>query len=69
VVRVVVTIDEAGRVTHASSAVTGSGLERYLADESVRAARQWSFSPARLKEGSPIAATKTLSFEFLPERK
>jgi hypothetical protein len=69
VVRVVVTIDDGGRVTHAFSAEPGSGLERYLSDEAVRAARQWLFSPARSKDGTPVVATKSISFEFLPERK
>jgi TonB family protein len=68
-VHVVVTIDETGHVTHASSSVTSSGLQRYLSDEAVRAALEWSFSPARSQDGVPIRSTKTLSFEFLPDRK
>ena len=68
-IRVYVTIDETGRVTHASSPVTGSGLDRYLADEAVKAAREWMFNPARSQAGQPVTITKTLSFEFLPERK
>jgi TonB family protein len=67
VVRVFVTIDETGHVTHASPSVTGSGLQRYLSDEAVKAAREWLFSPARSQDGQPIGATKSLSFEFLPE--
>jgi TonB family protein len=66
VVPVVVHVDPSGHVTRASSKVNGHGLERYLAGEAVKAARQWSFSPARSKEGSPVAATKTISFEFTP---
>jgi TonB family protein len=66
VVPVIVQVDPSGHVTRASSKVNGHGLERYLAGEAVKAARQWSFSPARSKEGSPVAATKTISFEFTP---
>lgn len=66
VVPVFVHVDESGRVTKASSKVTGHGLDRYLADEAVKAARQWSFSPARAKNGSPVSGTKTISFEFTP---
>jgi TonB family protein len=66
VVPVVVHVDESGRVTQASSKVKGHGVERYLADEAVKAARQWSFTPARAKSGAPVAATKTISFEFTP---
>ncbi|HXB72609.1 MAG TPA: hypothetical protein VNY05_30515 [Candidatus Acidoferrales bacterium] len=66
VVPVVVKVNRSGRVTGASSRVDGNGLERYLAGEAVRAARQWTFSPARSKDGSPVAATKTILFEFPP---
>jgi TonB family protein len=66
VVPVQVTVDPSGHVTHASAKVTGGGLERYLADVAVKAARQWSFAPARSQDGSPVAATKTISFEFRP---
>jgi TonB family protein len=66
VVPVVVTVNESGRVTRASSKVGGHGLERYLADQAVKAARHWSFSPARSKQGSPVPGSKTISFEFTP---
>ncbi|HMC60536.1 MAG TPA: hypothetical protein VKJ01_15205, partial [Candidatus Solibacter sp.] len=66
VVPVVVQVDESGHVTRAASKVNGHGLVRYLAGEAVKAARLWSFSPARSKEGSPVAATQTISFEFAP---
>ncbi|MES1258010.1 MAG: hypothetical protein ABUS51_06255, partial [Acidobacteriota bacterium] len=65
-VRVVVRVDEAGHVTRAFSPGSVHGLDRYLADLAIRAARQWSFTPARAKDGSPRIATKTLSFEFTP---
>lgn len=66
-VPVVVNVDERGRVTHASSAIAGHGLDRYFANEAVKAARKWTFTPARAADGSPTAAEKTLSFEFRPE--
>lgn len=67
VVPVVVAVDESGRVTRASARVaTKDGLDRYLADQAVKAARQWSFSPARSSDGSPLAGTTTISFEFTP---
>jgi len=66
VVPVMVNVDPSGRVIRAWSKVTGHGLERYLADASVQAARRWSFTPARSQDGSPVAATKTISFEFWP---
>jgi TonB family protein len=69
VVRVSVTIDETGHVTHAYSPISGSGLDRYLSDEAVKAAREWLFTPARSQGGQPVSATKTLSFEFLPDQK
>jgi TonB family protein len=66
VVQVVVKVDESGRVAQASTRIAGNGIQRYLADQAVKAARQWSFRPARSKDGSPVAATKTISFEFTP---
>jgi TonB family protein len=66
VVPVMVNVDQSGRVTRAWSKVTGHGLQRYLADAAVQAARKWSFAPARSQDGSAVAATKTLSFEFRP---
>jgi hypothetical protein len=66
-VQVLVHVDESGRVTEASaSKAAGEGLERYLASEGVRAARQWTFWPARTSDGRAVAATKTIVFEFTP---
>jgi TonB family protein len=65
-VSVVVQVDKSGHVTGATSKANGRGLERYLAGEAVKAARKWSFSPARSKDGSPVAATQVISFEFTP---
>jgi TonB family protein len=66
VVEVRVRIDENGRVTSASSRVAGDGVDQYLADQAVKAARQWLFWPARSTAGEPVSATKTISFEFAP---
>jgi TonB family protein len=66
VVEVQVRIDENGRVTSASSRVEGDGVDQYLADQAVKAARQWLFWPARSTAGEPVSATKTISFEFAP---
>ena len=67
VVEVQVRIDENGRVTSASSRVAGHGVDRYLADQAVKAARQWLFWPARSTAGESVSATKTIPFEFGPE--
>lgn len=66
VVPVTVHVNGSGHVTRASSNVAGHGIERYLADEAVRAARQWVFWPARSRKGRPVAATKIISFAFAP---
>jgi TonB family protein len=66
VVEVQVRIDENGRVTSASSRAAGDGVDQYLADQAVKAARQWLFWPARSTAGEPVSATKTISFEFAP---
>ncbi len=44
---VIVRINARGTVTSASTSPTGDGLRRYLAQEAVKAARQWRFAPAR----------------------
>jgi TonB family protein len=66
VVEVQVRIDENGRVTSASSRAAGDGVDQYLADQAVKAARRWLFWPARSTAGEPVSATKTISFEFAP---
>jgi TonB family protein len=66
VVEVQVRIDEEGRVTSASSTAAGNGVDQYLADQAVKAARRWLFWPARSTAGEPVSATKTISFEFAP---
>ena len=66
VVPVQVHINADGRVTEAASKKGGQGLERYLADQAVKAARQWSFAPAHSREGSAIASVKSVEFVFAP---
>jgi TonB family protein len=66
VVPVQVHINAEGRVTDAASKKAGSGLERYLAEEAVKAARQWSFEPAHSREGSAVASVKSVEFVFAP---
>jgi hypothetical protein len=69
VVPVQVHINAEGRVTEAAaSKKVGSGLERYLADEAVKAARQWSFEPAHSREGNAVASVKSVEFVFAPAR-
>jgi TonB family protein len=65
-VEVQVRIDENGRVTSASSTASGNGVDQYLADQAVKAARRWLFWPAKSTAGEPVSATKTISFEFAP---
>jgi TonB family protein len=64
VVKVQVQIDENGRVTSASSRAAGDGVDQYLADQAVKAARRWLFWPARSTAGEPVSATKTISFRI-----
>jgi hypothetical protein len=66
VVPVKVHIDASGRVTDAAAKGAGDGLDRYLADQSVAAARRWSFMPAQ-SNGRAIASVSIVDFVFLPE--
>jgi hypothetical protein len=66
VVPVQLHIDASGRVTDAAAKSAGDGLDRYLADQSVTAARHWSFMPAQ-SNGRAIASVKIVEFVFLPE--
>ncbi len=62
-----VAVDSSGHVTRAWSKAEGhDGLESYLIDAAVKAARGWSFTPARSKNGDPVAAVTTIPFEFGP---
>jgi TonB family protein len=66
VVPVQMHINAEGRVTEAASKKAGNGLERYLADQAVKAAREWSFVPARSSEGNAMASVKSVDFVFAP---
>jgi hypothetical protein len=66
VVPVQLHIDASGRVTDAAAKGAGDGLDRYLADQSVTAARHWSFMPAK-SNGRAIASVRIVEFVFLPE--
>jgi hypothetical protein len=68
VIPVQLKIDASGRVTGATAKVAGHGLDRYLADQAVKAALQWSFAPAHSRNGRAIASVKTVEFVFLPGR-
>jgi hypothetical protein len=66
VVPVQLQINAAGRVTDAASKIAEHGLSRYLADQAVKAARQWSFVPARSKSGHAVTSSKSVEFVFEP---
>jgi hypothetical protein len=66
VVPVDVEVSPSGQVTGVASEGDGGGLYRYLANRAATAARQWRFSPARSKEGKPVAAKKKIYFDFAP---
>jgi hypothetical protein len=66
VVPVQLHIDASGRVTDAAAKGAGDGLDRYLADQSVTAARHWFFTPAQ-SNGRAIASVRIVEFVFLPE--
>ena len=62
-----VQVNEKGRVARASAeSRDNDGTRRYLATQSVKAARQWRFAPARTAGGQAVAASKTLHFVFRP---
>jgi hypothetical protein len=66
VVPVDVVVSPSGQVTGVTPEGDGDGLYRYLANRAATAARQWRFSPARSKEGKPVATKKTIYFDFAP---
>jgi hypothetical protein len=66
VVPVQLHIDASGRVTDAAAQSAGDGLDRYLADQSVTAARHWSFMPAQ-SNGRAIASVRIVEFVFRPD--
>jgi TonB family protein len=67
VIPVDVQVSERGRVLSAQvHEANGDGIHRYLADQAEKAARGWQFSPARTRDGAPVAASKTIEFIFTP---
>jgi hypothetical protein len=66
VVPIQVKVNKDGRVVQAISPGDGTGLYRFLADESVKAARQWRFTPAKSARGKPVEGQKTIEFVFSP---
>jgi hypothetical protein len=66
VVPVQVEVSASGKVTSSAAEGDGDGLFRYLAEQSAVAARRWRFKPAESVNGSPVAARKTIYFDFNP---
>ncbi len=66
VVPIQVRVGRDGRVIQALSPGDGPGLYRFLAEASLRAARQWRFTPARSAHGQPVEGRKTIEFVFTP---
>ena len=66
IVPVVVHVTASGKVTSAFADGNGDSLYRYLGEQAVVAARLWRFRPARSKSGTPMEASKTLYFVFMP---
>ena len=66
IIPVVVHVTAAGKVTSAFADGKGDSLYRYLGEQAVVAARLWRFRPAHSKSGTPMEASKTLYFIFMP---
>jgi len=64
VVGVDVRIDANGKVTSAMSQGKGDVVYTYLASRAEEAAKLWRFEPARTKDGTRVASTKTVYFVF-----
>ncbi len=60
-VRVQVAVDADGRVS--SAKLASRGPSQYFANEALRAARQWTFTPA-LRDGKPQSSEWGIHFEF-----
>jgi hypothetical protein len=67
VIPVEVKVNERGRVLSAQADNPyGDGLRRYLAGQAEKAAREWQFSPARSRSGSPVVGNQTIQFVITP---
>jgi hypothetical protein len=66
VVPVKIEVSASGKVISSAAEGDGDGLYRYLAEQSTAAARRWRFKPAHSVNGSPVAARKTIYFDFTP---
>jgi hypothetical protein len=66
VVPVKIEVSASGKVISSAAEGDGDGLYRYLAEQSALAARRWRFKPAHSVNGSPVAARKTIYFDFTP---
>jgi TonB family protein len=63
-VSVKVTVDPSGKVT--AAALDSAGPSKYFADAALRAARSWTFAPAK-SGGQVVASDWLLRFEFAPD--
>ena len=66
-VRVLVSIDEKGRVVKAEPLVPPGGINQYLAAAAASTARMWTFQPAR-RGDTPLASEMVLNFTFTPRQ-
>ncbi len=66
VIPVDVRVSEAGMVVAAIPRHQGNGVYSYLADAAAKAAHSWRFTPAKSKDGKPVASRKTIQFAFGP---
>ena len=60
-VEIGVEVDRAGNVSHAS--IESQGPSGYFADQALRAAQSWKFTPAKVG-GRAVASTWLLRFQF-----
>jgi outer membrane biosynthesis protein TonB len=63
-INVRVIIDRGGRVVRAESLSRGNPLMEHLSKIAVKAARQWTFSPAR-RDGQSVPSETMLQFQFV----
>ncbi len=58
-----VQVDAKGRVTSAGPVKKHTGVEGFLAQKAVAAAKQWKFTPAK-RDGKAVAGSQTIHFVF-----